>query len=344
MTLSINTNIAATRASKYLATNHQNLQKSLDRLSSGKRITSPSDDAGGLAVSMKLEHSINGLKGASSNISNGISLLQVQDGILASAADIVSRMGELKSMYSDVTKNTADKATYDSEFQDLQSQLYNLSLTEFNGVRIFGDFLDGDDASAALSEPVAGDTIVFGSTEAADSGTNTNLFLNVYTSADGASGSKVELSRSLFLSALTLAQDATAKTYTNDSVYDQSNTGGGVANGEVDGTFSLADHDGATTGVLLSLANLQSGFFTKALENVATMRATNGGQAKRLEYAQADVDTQITNLTAANGRIMDVDIATESAALAKHQILVQASASMVAQANSANNVALQLLQ
>ncbi len=74
------------------------------------------------------------------------------------------------------------------------------------------------------------------------------------------------------------------------------------------------------------------------------MRAANGGQVKRLEYALADVNTQITNLTAANGRIMDVDIAEESAAFAKHQILVQASASMVAQANSANNVALQLLQ
>ena len=340
MTLSINTNIAATRASKYLATNHQNLQKSLDRLSSGKRITNPSDDAGGLAVSMKLEHSINGLKGASSNISNGISLLQVQDGILASAADIVSRMGELKSMYSDVTKNTADKATYDAEFNDLQGQLYNLALTEFNDVRIFGDFVDAT-TGADTSAPGTNSGVIFGNATPA---ANAGLFLSVYTTQDGASGSKVELSRSLFLSALTLTQDATAKTYTNGSVYDQLNTGGGVASGEVDGTFSLADHDGATSGVLLSLANLQSGFFTKALENVATMRATNGGQAKRLEYAQADVDTQITNLTAANGRIMDVDIATESAALARHQILVQASASMVAQANSANNVALQLLQ
>jgi flagellin len=81
-----------------------------------------------------------------------------------------------------------------------------------------------------------------------------------------------------------------------------------------------------------------------ALEAIASMRAANGGQVKRLEYALADVNNQITNLTAANGRIMDVDIATESAALARHQILVQASAAMVAQANAANNVALQLLQ
>jgi len=94
----------------------------------------------------------------------------------------------------------------------------------------------------------------------------------------------------------------------------------------------------------LDHADITSANITKALSEIATLRATNGGQVKRLEYALADANNQITNLTAANGRIMDVDIAEESAALAKHQILVQASASMVAQANSANNVALQLLQ
>ena len=66
----------------YLATNHANLQKSLDRLSSGRRITEPADDAGGLAVSMKLEHTSKVLQGVSRNISNAVSFLQVQDGIL----------------------------------------------------------------------------------------------------------------------------------------------------------------------------------------------------------------------------------------------------------------------
>ncbi len=135
MTLSINTNIAATRASKYLAANHQNLQKSLDRLSSGKRITSASDDAGGLAVSMKLEHSINGLKGTANGISNGISMLQVMDGVLASAADIMSRLCELKSMHSDVTKSATDQESYDNEFKDLLAQLNTMQAsTDFNGI------------------------------------------------------------------------------------------------------------------------------------------------------------------------------------------------------------------
>ena len=105
MGISINTNISATRASQFLASNHQNLQKSLDRLSSGKRITQPADDAGGLAVSMKLENSINQLEGAANNIANAISFLQVQDGILENIGNIVMRLGELKSMSEYVIQN-----------------------------------------------------------------------------------------------------------------------------------------------------------------------------------------------------------------------------------------------
>ena len=274
MTLSINTNIAATRASKYLATNHQNLQKSLDRLSSGKRITSASDDAGGLAVSMKLEHSINGLSGAAKNISNAISLLQVQDGILDSAGQIVARMGELKSMYSDVTKSSTDKGTYNEEYRDLIGQLNAMTSAKFNDVGLFSATAD----------------------------TTLNVDVN---------GTNIGITQQGFASEINA----------------------GAAGDAIVAAKAAQTLDGNTSAQL-----------TDALEKIASMRAANGGQVKRLEYALADTNTQITNLTAANGRIMDVDIAEESAALARHQILVQASASMVAQANSANNVALQLLQ
>ena len=275
MTLSINTNIAATRASKYLAANHQNLQKSLDRLSSGKRITSASDDAGGLAVSMKLEHSINGLKGTANGISNGISMLQVMDGVLASAADIIARIGELKSMHSDVTKSDTDKGAYNNEAKDLFAQLNIMrTSTDFNDILLF----DGGNSKTV------------------------NL--------DANGSSKLTVDSTNFMTTSAVA-----------SIYSAGNANGSL------------DH-----------ADITSANITKALSEIASLRATNGGQVKRLEYALADANNQITNLTAANGRIMDVDIAEESAALARHQILVQASASMVAQANSANNVALQLLQ
>ena len=273
MTLTINTNIAATRASKYLAANHQNLQKSLDRLSSGKRIASPSDDAGGLAVSMKLQNSIFGLKGAASNISNAISLLQVQDGILESAGQIVSRMGELKSMYSDVTKNSTDQANYDSEYQSLIGQLQSMSSADFNGVTLF---------------------------KTADS----------TLTIDSGGGSTIGITQQGFAS-------------------------------EINAATSV---DIVDTGAAQVLSGNTAAQFSAALEAVASMRAANGGETKRLQYALADVNTQITNLTAANGRIMDVDIAAESTNLAKQQVLVQASAAMTAQANIANDVALMLLQ
>ena len=112
MSISINTNMAAARASFQLAKNNTALQKSLNRLPTGSRITTPADDAGGLAVAMKLQGSINRLKGVEANVGNAVSFLQVQDGILESAGKIVDRMAELKALSQDVLKNTSDKANY----------------------------------------------------------------------------------------------------------------------------------------------------------------------------------------------------------------------------------------
>ena len=75
---------------------------------------------------MKLEGSIDRLKGASNNVSNAISFLQVQDGILEAAGNIVSRMGELKGLYADVLKSSSDKATYDAEFRISKNNSINL--------------------------------------------------------------------------------------------------------------------------------------------------------------------------------------------------------------------------
>ena len=326
--------MAATRASQFLASNHANLQKSLDRLSSGKRITEPADDAGGLAVSMKLEHETKVLRGASYNVSNAISLLQVQDGILKSAGDIVSRMGELKSMSQDVTKNSDDIANYDTEFADLQKQLHDLGGTEFNSVALFTTAATTDGSAAGAQDSFAASA--------------TALHKPEDTTVIGAGSSELNISKSLLLPGLTFSVTYTAVTLAFEGALNH------VATAEYDG--STNDSDPTTAGtytVSLAVADVadaatfdqvDAAVFTKALENVATMRATNGGEAKRLQYEQQNIATQATNMTAALGRIMDVDIAAETTNLAKQQILVQASASMVAQANSANQVALMLLQ
>ena len=98
MPLNITTNSAASAAGYYLEKNQKSLQTSLTRLASGKKIIAPYDDPGSLSVSMKLQASINRLSGAQNNIRNGISFLEVQDGILEAAGRVMDRMNELKGL------------------------------------------------------------------------------------------------------------------------------------------------------------------------------------------------------------------------------------------------------
>ena len=83
--------------------------------------------------------------------------------------------------------------------------------------------------------------------------------------------------------------------------------------------------------------------FVNFIQNAATARATNGAEMSRLEQSLALLTTNHANIEGARSRLMDVDIATESTHFAKHNILVQSSAAMLAQANAIPNVALQLL-
>ncbi len=138
MSVVINTNYSATVASNNLAASNQNLQKSLNRLSSGSKIVSPADDAGGLAVSMKLSAAAKRSGAAAINIGNSISFLQTQDGALKVTGKVLDRISELKTLYADPTKNASDKANYDSEFSQLKQQLTSLAGETFNGVSLFG--------------------------------------------------------------------------------------------------------------------------------------------------------------------------------------------------------------
>ena len=271
MSVVINTNYAATVASNNLAASNNMLQKSLNRLSSGTKIVSPSDDAGGLAVSMKLSAAAVRQGAVATNIGNAVSLLQTQDGALKVTGKILERISELKVLYTDVTKSSSDKANYDSEFTALQAQLTANSGESFNGVSLFG--------SASL-----------GSVAVTESG-----------------GTTVAIA----------ARDLTS-------------TGTGV------GTITAT----ATT----SLASVQLSDISTAIENVATMRATNGSEQSRLGFASELVTVNKANLESANSRIVDVDVASESTQLARWNVLVQAGTSMLAQANQSSQTALKLLQ
>jgi flagellin len=138
MSVVINSNSAASIAANNLANSNAMLQESLNKLSSGSKIVNPSDDAGGLAVSMKLTATVDRESALQNNIGDATSYLQTQDGALQVAGSILDRISQLDALYQDPTKNTSDLANYDDEFNQLQSELSTLTTQTFNGVSIFG--------------------------------------------------------------------------------------------------------------------------------------------------------------------------------------------------------------
>ncbi len=269
MSVVINSNFAATVASNNLAASNDMLQRSLNRLSSGSKIVNPADDAGGLAVSMKLSAAAKRSAAANTNIGNSISFLQSQDGVLKVTGKVLERMGELKTLYSDPTKNSSDLANYDAEFTQLQSELSSLVSEKFNSKSLFG---------AAQTVQVSEDGI-----------------------------------QTVALSSKDLASSA---------------SGVGVL------TSSAAS---------ANLGAVQLSEITDAIQRVATMRATNGAEQSRLGFAAEVLTVNKANIEAANSRITDVDVASESTQLARYNILVQSGTAMLSQANQSAQIALKLL-
>ena len=133
----INTNLQAQGTSTLLMHSSSMLAQSLQRLSSGSKITSPADDSAGLAVSMKLTAQLARINAASNNVGNAISFSQTQDGYMSKINDAFSRMSELAVLAQDVTKTTSDRALYEQEFSALGSYVTNVATKDFNGVSLF---------------------------------------------------------------------------------------------------------------------------------------------------------------------------------------------------------------
>ena len=329
MSLNISTNTAALRAGSYLSQNNTKLQRSFDRLASGKKISSPVEDPGSLAVSMKLSASISRLAGAQNNIQNAQSFLEVQDGMLDTVGRVVDRMSELKGLASqDPMKSAQDRASYNNEFKDLQVQLYNIAQQGFNGMSLFANHTT--DANGA----VTGTEILFNAQDTLRTMDNT---IDIFTSGQGSTGSKVSIHKSALLSALTLQTDKTLA----GTVGATANWSTVVDNQKGNNMITFAADEIANT---IDLDDISVGVITQALENISYLRAQSGGSQSRLAFNLESLTQQKTNMRAALGRIVDVDIAEESTNLAKYSILNQAAASMLAQANASSDVALLLLR
>jgi len=327
MSINISTNTAALRAGSYLAQNNAKLQRSFDRLASGKKLTSPIEDPGGLAVSMKLSASINRLAGAQNNVQNATSFLEVQDGMLDTVGRILDRMSELKGLASqDPMKSEQDRASYNNEFKDLQVQLYNISQQGFNGVSLFANHTSNSDGVNTDTE------VQF---NAKDTDRELDNTLTIFTSTEGSGGSKVSVFKSSLLSALTVGQDKSI----NKTWSGATNASAAIGDTTTYVTFAATAVEGT-----MNLDQISVGVITQALENISYLRAQSGGSQSRLAFNLESLTQQKTNMRAALGRIVDVDIAEESTNVAKYSILNQAAASMLAQANASMDVAIMLLR
>jgi flagellin len=254
------------------------LSKSLARLSSGSKITSPEDDSAGLAVSMKLNAQISRVDAANSNVGNAISFNQTQDGYLSKINDSLTRMSELAVLAQDVTKSTGDRALYNQEFTTLASYIKDVGTKDFNGVSLF----DGS-----------------------------SLQVTVDSDANKFSMTGVDVMGST--------------SYTN-------------VLGTTQGT--------TTTDTIDSASNAQTalGDIKIAISQLAADRASIGSNIEALTAYSDQLGTLKNNLSAANSRITDVDVAQESTRYAKYNILVQTGTAMLAQANALPQSALRLLQ
>ncbi len=370
MSVVISTNSAASLASNNLAASNQLLNRSLNRLSSGSKILNSSDDAGGLAVSMKLTATIRRQNAAATNILNAASFLQTQDGVLKITGNILSRIGELKTLHSDQTKNSEDLANYQTEFEQLQAQLSSLAGEKFNSKGLFnaaaltintttdgGMFSLGSVGLLSASSAPIELSYTDGTAGGADflpftppgAGTLTVTSGGLFIQKDG--GNYAHLDQ---VGDKAIYDGAGGWTFTGSGVTLTGSLTSGASTVTIEGSMNTAwlgtasFSTGATTetGSVANASNLGAlslGTIRNAITEIGTHRADNGAKQSRLQFAAEVLSVNKANLEAANSRITDVDIATESTQLARYNILVQAGTAMLSQANQSPQAALRLI-
>ena len=140
MALRINYNLASSAAQRGLGASQDAYAKQANRLSTGLRINSASDDAAGMAVSEKLKNQVRGLNQAQRNAQDGISLIQTAEGGLAETHNILSRMRELAVQAASDTLSNSDRANLEAEFTQLKAEVTRIATTvNFNGTLLLNN-------------------------------------------------------------------------------------------------------------------------------------------------------------------------------------------------------------
>ncbi len=295
--------------------------KSTEKLSSGYRINRAADDAAGLSISEKMRSQIRGLKKASSNAQDGISLIQTAEGALNETHSILQRMNELATQAANDTNTTADRNAIQSEMNQLASEINRIqSTTQFNTQNLLdGNFtgknlqvgsLSGQTIQISITSMSAG--ALFGAGSATSVATlNTTLKVGSTTIKNSGSVSAAN--------GTTVIKSVSSTVTTTTPIYNAINVS----------TFSAA-------GAAMS-------YVQAAIEKVSAMRSTLGSVQNRLEHTIANLDTTAENTQAAESQIRDTDMAEEMVDYTKNQILAQAGQSMLAQANQSTQGVLSLL-
>ena len=339
MPIVINTNAAATTASFNLSKNAEALRKSLARLSSGNRITQPAEDAGGLAVAYKLDSQAKRTEAVLNNHQNALSFLQVQDGALETVGKIVNRMSELRTMAADITKNSSDVENYSKEFRELQSQLNQVRLEKFNGISLFS-ITGGTTNNGTLNS--SSEIYRYRDPSGVSiqgSYTAYSRILKTHPSGIDADGS-IDLNVSNLSFILSVGAITDGASATNYNLMGLATSGTSSATAHSSDGRPIINSD----GFISDISKVSISQFTQIIQKVADARAENGAEQQRIQQSYELHQTNLVNIEAAHGKIMDVDVALESTRFARNNVLVQASASMTAQANQLTQVALTLLQ
>ncbi len=392
-------NLPAMNAHRQLGINNNNVAKSLEKLSSGFRINKAGDDAAGLAISEKMRGQISGLKQASRNAQDGISLIQTAEGALQETHSILQRMRELSVQSANGTyQDDVDRENINKEVQALKSEIDRISTsTHYNGVQLLDGSIGGPELSATANATVGvtgisvsggnlketTDAMIVASTGASGALTGatigTTKFDNEGTAA-ATTGVTFSYDNSTpgttIATAIVDKTTATAQeaeqwegvkiTVTYDpkatvtpgvmAATDFTKASRGVtfqigANGKADQRVTLDVTDQSSAGLGVDTINLGTrenandaiDLIDNAINSVSGTRADLGALQNRLEHTINNLGVASENLTAAESRIRDVDMASEMMNYTKNNILNQAAQAMLAQANTLPQGVLQLL-
>ncbi|WP_290767967.1 MULTISPECIES: flagellin [Exiguobacterium] len=362
----INNNLNAMNAHRNMTFNTSNAGKAMEKLSSGLRINRAGDDAAGLAISEKMRGQIRGLDQATRNSQDGISMIQTAEGALNETHSILQRMRELAVQGANDTNVTQDRDAIQEELTALKSEIDRIgTTTEFNKQTLLNGGLGGTvDQDAATTTVLAVTGVASASTNGATAGTYTITSANAgeltmtfggKTQTIANTNGAQELNFSEFGISIKTNAGYTADAAVGNVVVKAGSVTFQIGANE-DQNLSLNIRNMKTDGVLqlsaagrvdvsshatakASVTNIES-----ALTEVSKERSKLGAYQNRLEHTINNLKTSSENLTAAESRVRDVDMAKEMMNFTKNNILNQASQAMLAQAKSQPEAVLQLLR